>query len=213
MNYGELVTRIQDYSEYAEARFVANIPNFVQTCEERIWYYVQLPLFRKNVLGGFASGNRYLQLPTDFLAPLSFAVRSADSDETFYLLNKDVNFIREAFPESVQARPRFYALWDDNDIIVGPIPDIDYQAELHYSYRPNSIVGANDSTSWLGDNAEDALFYGSMVEAYTFMKGEQDIQQLYDQKFALAISRLKDLGEARDRKDTYRSGQLRKVPT
>lgn len=212
MNYGELVQRIQDFAEYSDATFVTNIPNFVRTSEERIWYYTQLPLFRKNVEGQFAAGNRYLALPTDFLVPLSFAVRDAQGNQ-IYLLNKDVNFLREAFPGQIQGVPRYYALWDENDVIIAPVPAIDYAAELHYSYRPNSIVGANDNTSWLGDNASDALFYGSMVEAYTFMKGEQDMLANYDQKFAISISRLKDLGEARDRKDTYRSGQLRKTPT
>ncbi len=212
ITFAQLTTKIQNFAEYSEANFVANIPNFITTSEERIWYYIQLPLFRKNVLGEFAAGNRYLQLPTDFLVPLSFAVQDAGGTQ-MYLLNKDVNFLREAFPDQVQGVPRFYALWDENDLIIAPVPAVDYVAELHYSYRPQSITETEGGTSWLGDNASDALFYGAMVEAYTFMKGEQDIKADYDQKFAIAISRLKDLGEARDRKDTYRSGQLRKKPT
>ncbi len=212
ITYAELTTRIQEYAEYDEASFVSNIPNFIKTAEERIWFYVQLPLFRKNVLGEFAAGNRYLALPPDFMAPLSFAVQDGDGKQ-FFLLNKDVNFLREAFPEQNQGIPRYYALWDENDLIIAPVPASDYTAELHYSYRPQSITESADGTTWLGDNASDALFYGSMVEAYTFMKGEADIKADYDQKFAIAISRLKDLGEARDRKDTYRSGQLRKKTT
>lgn len=212
MNYSELTQQIQEFAAYDDPDFLSRIPTFVQTAEERIWYYVQLPFFRKNVEGQFAAGNRYLALPTDFLAPLSFAVRDAEGVHT-YLLDKDVNFLREAYPGEVTGVPRYYGLWDNNDLIIAPVPAIAYDAELHYSYRPESIVTAPGGTTWLSENASDALFYGSMVEAAGFMKSEEDTKAEYNEKFALGVSRLKDLGEARDRKDTYRSGQLRKAPT
>lgn len=205
LTYEELRTQIQDYTENDETSFVNAIPSFIQRAEQKIYYWTQAPLFRRNVTGQTASGNRYLTLPTDFKAPLSLRVIDQD-----YLVFKDVSYIREAFPGSVQSLPRYYALFDNDTIIMGPVPDQEYQVELHYSYEPASITAGDDTgTTWLSENAQDALLYASLTQAYTFMKGEADIIKNYDSQFSLAMNRLKNLGEARNRKDVYRGGQLR----
>lgn len=201
----ELTTLIQDYTENDEASFVSAIPSFIQRAEQKIYYWTEAPLFRRNVTGQTTVGNRYLTTPTDFKASLSFRIIDGD-----YLIFKDVSYIREAFPGSVQSSPRYYALFDDNTIIMGPVPDQVYQVELHYSYEPTSLTAvAADETTWISENAQDALLYASLTQAYTFMKGEADIIKNYDSQFSLAMNRLKNLGEARDRKDQYRGGQLR----
>jgi len=207
MNYSELVQAIQDYTENDETTFVAQIPTFVRQAEERINRAVQIPDLRKNVLGNLTASNRFLAQPDDMLSVFSLAVLDGDGDYEF-LLAKDVNFIREAYPStSTTGKPQYYGIFDDNSIILAPTPDADYNVQLHYYYDPESIVTAG--TSWLGDNAETALLYGSLVEAYTFMKGESDILQLYMTRYEEALSHLFNLGEGRNRMDSYRNGEPR----
>jgi hypothetical protein len=207
MNYSELVTAIQAYTENDETTFVSQIPNFVRLTEKRIYNSAQLPQFRKNSLGSTNEGDKYLQSPDDFLAPYSLALLNNDGEHE-YLLNKDVNFIREAYPdEAYEAKPKYYALFDHNTFLLGPTPDIVYTMELHYYYYPESIVTA--STTWLGDNYDTALLYGALIEAYTFMKGEMELLAVYDKRYNEALAHIKQLGDAKNRMDAYRSGQLR----
>lgn len=207
MNYTELQGAIIAYTENREATFASMVPVFVRQAEKRIYNFAQLPNFRKNCLGGTASGSQHVQLPSDFLAPFSLAVVDDDGEHQF-LLNKDVSFIREAYPDQTyQGLPRYYALFDHDTALVGPTPDKSYQLELHYYYYPESIVSAG--TTWLGNNYDTALLYGSLIEAYTFMKGEPDLLELYTKRYDEAVAQLKGLGDAKDRIDTYRSGQLR----
>lgn len=200
-----LKTALQDYVDNTETTFVNNLDEMIRIAETRIFYNVQLPNFRKNVTGSFTSGGQYLQQPTDLLTVFSLAVTSGN-DRT-YLLPKDVNYINEAYPDSTETGlPKYYALFDDSFFIVGPTPDSGYVTELHYGYKPESITVSSDGTSWLGTNAEDALLYGSLVEAYTFMKGEPDLITNYTARFDQALQRLANLGQARNRKDQYRNG-------
>lgn len=209
--YAELRARIQDYAEYTETSFVNNIPTFIQNAEERIFYLVQLPAFKRNSTATSGPGNRYLAMPSDFLAPLSLAVIDASGVRTF-LLNKDVNFINEVYPAVGQGVPKHYALFDEDTFILGPIPDAAYTFELHYAYQPGSLTAAGDTnTTWLSVNATDALFYGAMSEAYIYMKGDEAMLAKVEERFVVAIKRLQNLGEARDRKDIYRDGELRKA--
>jgi hypothetical protein len=218
MNYAALSANIQAYTENTEADFIAEIPVFVQQAEQRIYNSVQFPSIRKNVTGSMTTSNKYLECPSDFLAVYSLAVINA-SGEYEYLLNKDVNFIRQAYPQPTDTGiPKFYALFgprSDNaaelTFILGPTPDSGYSAELHYYYYPESIVTA--STTWLGDNFDSVLLYASLVEAYTYMKGEQDMMQLYNQKFMEALALAKRLGDGMERQDAYRSGQFRQKVT
>tara|TARA_R110002096_G_scaffold427101_1_gene637553 strand:+ start:1305 stop:1946 length:642 start_codon:yes stop_codon:yes gene_type:complete len=205
--YTTLKQTIQDYLETTEATFVSNLPNIITQAEERILKEVQLPDFRKNVTGSLSSDNEYLSTPTDYLAIYSLAV---DNSGYEYLLNKDVNFIREAYPVStVTGVPKYYSLFNESTIIVAPTPSSSFDVELHYFYRPESITVAASGTSWLGDNAENALLYGSLVESYTFLKGDADLLQLYMSQYADAVSRLKTLGEGYGTTDSYRSGAVR----
>jgi hypothetical protein len=218
MNYTELSNAIQAYTENTEADFVTNIPVFVEQAEQRIYNSVQFPSIRKNVLGVTSTNNKYLECPSDFLAVYSMAVIDA-SGEYEYLLNKDVNFIRQAYPQPTDtAIPRYYALFGPQSanlaelsFILGPTPNAIYNVELHYYYYPESIVTA--STTWLGDNFDTVLLYGSLVEAYTYMKGEQDMMALYNQKFMEALALAKRLGDGMERQDAYRSGQFRQKVT
>jgi len=219
MNYTELSTAIQNYAENTESNFVAEIPVFVQQAEQRIYNSVQFPSLRKNVTGVTVANNKYLSAPDDFLAVYSLAV--IDGTGAYeYLLNKDVNFIRQAYPQPTDTSiPRYYALFgptvngstitNEISFILGPTPDAIYNVELHYYYYPESIVTAN--TSWLGDNFDSVLLYASLVEAYTYMKGEQDMMQLYNQKFMEALVLAKRLGDGMERQDAYRSGQFRQT--
>lgn len=208
MNYSQLTQLIQEYCESTEQSFVANIPNFVQLAEERIYNSVQIPAIRKNSTGTMTSGNKYMALPSDWLATYSLAVIDPATNEYTYLLNKDVNYIRAAYPgANDNGLPLYYAIWDDNTMILGPAPDYGYTAELHYYAYPASIVTAG--TSWLGDNYENVLLYGSIREAYTYLKGEQDLMNYYEQKYQEALAQLKRLGDGLDRQDAYRSGQVR----
>ena len=219
MNYTELSAAIQAYTENTEADFVANIPVFVTQAEQRIYNSVQFPSIRKNVTGSMTTSNKYLQCPTDFLAVYSLAVINA-TGEYEYLLNKDVNFIRQAYPQPTDTGiPKYYALFgprSDNaaelTFILGPTPDAAYSSELHYYFYPPSITVA-PYTSWLGDNFDSVLLYGSLVEAYTYMKGEQDIMMFYNTKYQEALGLAKRLGDGMERQDAYRSGQYRQKVT
>jgi hypothetical protein len=221
MNYAALSTAIQAYTENTEADFVANIPVFVQQAEQRIYNTVQFPSLRKNVTGVTTASNKYLACPSDFLAVYSMAVVDGTlaTGDYEYLLNKDVNFIRQAYPKaSDTGAPKYYALFgpqSTNDaeltFILGPTPDGSYPVELHYYYYPESIVTA--TTTWLGDNFDSVLLYGSLVEAYTYMKGEQDMMALYNGKYQEALALAKRLGDGMERQDAYRSGQYRQAVT
>jgi hypothetical protein len=218
MNYAALSAAIQAYTENTEASFIAEIPVFVQQAEQRIYNTVQFPSIRKNVTGATTDNNKYLGCPSDFLAVYSMAVIAADGSYE-YLLNKDVNFIRQAYPQPTdKAIPKYYALFgaQSNDVnelsfILGPTPDAAYSVELHYYYYPQSIVTAG--TTWLGDNFDSVLLYGSLVEAYTYMKGEQDMMALYNGKYQEALALAKRLGDGMERQDAYRSGQYRQAVT
>jgi hypothetical protein len=221
MNYAALSAAIQAYTENTEADFVANIPVFVQQAEQRIYNSVQFPSIRKNVTGVVSTTTPYLSAPDDYLASYSLAVIDATGNYE-YLLNKDVNFIRQAYPSASDVGlPRYYALFGPTvsgstittelTFIVGPKPDANYTVELHYYYYPQSIVTA--STTWLGDNFDSVLLYGSLVEAYTYMKGEADMMQLYNGKFMEALALAKRLGDGMERQDAYRSGQFRQKVT
>lgn len=208
MNYTQLSAAIQEYCQSTETSFVANIPTFVQLAEERIYNSVQLPAIRKNVTGTMSANNKYMSLPSDWLATFSLAVLDNTTGDYQYLLNKDVNFIREMYPSPTNTgKPAYYAIWDDNTMILGPTPDVSYTAELHYYYYPVSIV--NNNTSWLGTNFETVLLYGSLREAYIYLKGEQDMINYYEQKYQESLMLLKRLGDGLDRQDAYRSGQVR----
>ena len=208
MNYATLVNLITDYCESTEQSFVANIPTFVQLAEERIYNSVQIPAIRKNVTGTMTINFQYFSLPSDWLSTFSLAVIDPTTGEYEYLLNKDVNFIRASYPPpNTYGKPKYYAIWNNTSMILGPTPDQAYTAELHYYYYPPSIV--TNSTSWLGDNFETVLLYGSLREAYTYLKGEGDMMQNYEQKYQEALGLLKRLGDGLDRQDAYRSGQVR----
>ena len=221
MNYAALSAAIQAYTENTEADFVANIPVFVQQAEQRIYNNVQFPSIRKNMTGVVSTTSTYLSAPDDYLATYSLAVIDASGNYE-YLLNKDVNFIRQAYPSATDTGlPRYYALFgptvssgtitNELTFILGPKPDANYTVELHYYYYPQSIVTAG--TSWLGDNFDTVLLYASLVEAYTYMKGETDMMQLYNQKFMEALALAKRLGDGMERQDAYRSGQFRQKVT
>ena len=207
LTYAQLVVQIQDYTENTFT--VTDINNFIQQAEQRIYNTVQLPALRKNVTGSLSTGNKYLTMPTDWLATFSLAVINTDNEYS-YLLNKDVNFIRQSFPDTdtdFYGEPQYYAVFDNATFIVGPTPDANYSAELHYFYYPESIVTA--LTSWLGNNFSSALLYGSLLEAYTYMKGEADLMTNYRNRYDEAMLLLKQLGDGKDRQDSYRSGQVR----
>ena len=210
MNYTELTAAIKDYTNNTGTEFTAAIPTFIKQTEQRIYRSVNLPVNRKNVAGTMTDGNAYLEMPTDFLFPLSLSITS--SSNQIFLLNKDANFIRSTYPNaSTEGTPKYYGVFDSTTFIVGPTPDADYVTELHYYYMPNSIV--TDSTSWLGSNADTVLLYGSLVEAYTYMKGDADMMQLYQQRYGEALGLLKSQAEGRMTGDEYRDGQIRAIPT
>ena len=203
--YATLVQAIKDWTQNDETTFNTQIDNFIRNTEERILYSVQLDVFRKNVTGTATNGNKYLAVPTDFLAPYSLSMTANGS--TSFLLNKDVEYIQEYNPTGATGVPKYYGLFDINNFILAPVPASNYPVEMHYYYKPASIISTN--TSWLGDNAEQAMLYGSLFEAYTFMKGEPDILSLYNQRFIEGISRLKNLGEGLENTDAYRDGLIR----
>ena len=233
MNYSQLVTAIQSYTENqfpdvyladgSTEDSTTQINRFIQQAEQRIYNMIQFPSIRKNVTGTATNGNKYLSCPDDFLAVYSMAVVDATGAYE-YLLNKDVNFIRQAYPTPTDtATPKYYALFgptvsgttisNELSFILGPTPDSNYTVELHYYYYPESITTVSSGQTWLGDNFDSVLLYGSLVEAYTFMKGEADIIGLYDTKFKEALALAKRLGDGMERQDAYRSGQFRQAVT
>ncbi len=235
MTYDELYANIQAYTEntfpdtyLADGSSVSTetqINTFIKQAEQRIYNTVQFPSLRKNVTGVTSTNNKYLSLPSDFLATYSLAVIDATGAYE-YLLNKDVNFIRQAYPNPTDtAIPKYYALFgpttsndadpiitDELSAILGPTPDAAYNVELHYYYYPQSIVDAADGRTWLSDNFDSVLLYGCLVEAYTFMKGEADLVALYESKYKEALGLAKRLGDGMERSDAYRSGQFRMPP-
>ena len=204
--YAELKTAIQDFTENTETSFVTNLPVFIRSAEDRVFTLVDLELFRKNAVSQLTVGDPYLNVPLDYLAPFSLRITTANYEN--FLQFKDVNFIQEYDTDyGSTATPEYYGIYDVDNFILGPTPNIAYDVELHYYYRPDSITaGADTAKSWLSDNAPNVLLYGSLVEAYTYMKGEADMMQLYDQRFAQEIQRVKDLAEARENSDAYRRG-------
>jgi hypothetical protein len=243
MTYDELYASIQSYTEnqfpetyLADGSAVSTktqINTFITQAEQRIYNTVQFPSLRKNVTGVLTTNNKYLSLPSDFLAVYSLAVitdvtgGNVNTGTYEFLLNKDVNFIRQAYPSpNDTAVPKYYALFgpttssdpspiitDELSVILGPTPDDAYNVELHYYYYPESITVAADGRTWLGDNFDSVLLYGSLVEAYTFMKGETDMVTLYNTKYNEALAMAKRLGDGMERQDAYRSGQYRQAVT
>jgi hypothetical protein len=220
MNYAQLFETIKGYVEndFPSTQFTDSaggtgtytskeqIDTFIEQAEQRIFNSVQFPNFRKNQTGTLSPSNQYLEAPPGFLASYSLAVITNDSYE--YLLNKDVNYIRAAYPNpTVEGIPKYYAQFDDNTFILGPTPDVAYTVEMHYFFYPESIVTAG--TTWLGDNFDSALLYGALVEAYTYMKGEADIVAAYNKRYEEAMILAKRLGDGMERRDAYRSGQVR----
>jgi|TARA_R100001460_G_scaffold13602_9_gene30638 hypothetical protein len=205
-----LKTTIQDYTENTETTFVNNLPTLIKQAESRINSSVELPRYRKNQTATATINNQYLGVPDDFLYSYSLAVLDSDGNYSF-LINKDVNFIREAYPKpsANTGLPEYYAQFDDGFFILGPTPDANYEVELHYFYLPQSITASSDGTSWLGSNAPDVLLFGSLVEAYIFMKGEPDLVSLYETRFKEALDKLVVEQDGRNRKDAYRGGQRR----
>jgi len=209
MNYTQLVAQIQDYTENQFTTTVIN--TFITQAEQRIYNTVQLPALRKNVTGTCTSGNKYLAIPAGWLATFSLAVINADN-EYLYLLNKDVNFIRQSFPDTdtdFYGVPQYYAVFDNSAFILGPTPDANYNVELHYFYYPESITTVVGGQTWLGNNFDSVLLYGSLLEAYTYMKGEKDVLDNYRNRYDEAMLLLKQLADGKDRQDAYRSGQVR----
>ena len=224
MNYAQLTAAIEDYTENT---FTATeLATFVQNAEQRIYNTIQFPALRKNVIGGLTAGNKYLATPSDFLSVFSLAVITAGGDYN-YLLDKDVNFIRESYPNSSTATgvPQYYAIFgptttsvppvtptNELSLILGPTPDSNYSVELHYFYYPVSMsdtVNNPSGTSWLGDNFDSVLLYGSLLEAYVFMKGEPDLMAKYQERYNEALGLAKQLGDGKNRQDAYRNGQVR----
>ena len=204
-----LKNALQDYLESTETTLVSNLPVIITQAEDRILKSVQLPDFKKNSVGVTTSGTAYLTAPSDFLAPYSLAV---DNSGYEFLLFKDVSFIREAYPSSsTTGTPKYYGLFDADSFILAPTPNANLTVELHYFYKPESITTASTGTSWLGDNAESTLLYGCLLEAYTFLKGEPDLLQLYAARYEDALAKLKGLGEGYDTTDSYRSGAVRQA--
>jgi hypothetical protein len=205
--YAQLKQAIQDYTENDETSFVTNLPIFIRAAEERIFKNVQLSFFRKNATASTSSGNKYLAVPGDFLAPLSLSYEDSNGDKEFLLL-KDVNYLQDFQPDATDtAAPRYYAQFDVDYFILAPTPDDDYDVELHYYYRPDSLTNqAESGTTWLSQNAPMAMLYGSLIDAYTYMKGEADLIGNYNQRFAEAVNSLKQLGEAKETTDEYRTG-------
>lgn len=217
MNYTQLRDALIAYTENQSSEFAAEIPTFVEQAEQRIYSSVQIANLRKNVIGTVSNGNKYLSAPNDYLSTYSLAVIDGSGNYT-YLQNKDVNFIRQVYPSpTTSGLPKYYAIFgptvngstitNELSFILGPTPNANYGVELHYYYYPTSIVTAG--TSWLGDNFDSALLYGSLVEAYTYMKGEPDMLALYNQKYMEALALLKNLGDGKQRGDAYRDGQVK----
>jgi hypothetical protein len=204
--YAQLKTAIQDYTDNAETTFVNHLNDFIKASEEKLLKSVDLDYFRKNVTSTLTSSDQFLTVPTDYLASFSLQITTSGSES--FLLQKDVNYLREYTPAaSTTGLPKYYARFDENNFILAPTPDTAYTIELHYFYRPTSLTaGADGGTTWLSTNAPYALLYGSLIEAYTFMKGEPDVIQNYTNLYMQYLERVKDLGEARENTDGYRVG-------
>ena len=206
-----LKTAIQDYTQNSESTFVAQLPRFILNAEERILKECQLEDFRKYDQGSATNGNKFLSKPTDYLAAFSLSLIA--SDIQYFLLLKHPTFLQDYTPNAISTalhtQPKYYANWDDDTFLLAPTPNADYTMELHYFYRPTSITTSSDGTSWLGTNAELALLYGSLVEAYTFMKGEVDLLKLYNDRYIEALQTLKNLGEAKQVAEEYSYDKIR----
>ena len=207
--YLQLKTAIQDYTENNETTFVTNIPLFIRLAEERILKNVQLNLFRKNATATIVQGSQYFTCPSDFLAPFSLSFRSTDENKVFVDFT-DPSFLQTYTPNSsTQGTPKYYSVFDIENFLIAPTPDASYTGELHYFYRPQSLTAGSDSgTTWLSINAELSLLYASLIEAYTFMKGEQDVMGMYNQKLQESLVGLKMLGEAKETTEEYRVGKV-----
>ena len=206
--FDSLKQAIQDYTENFETTFVNNLPIFIRAAEERILKSVQLNLFMRNQVGAMTSGNQYLGAPSDFLAPFSLTLTNSGDKE--FLEFKDLSFIETFHPDyTVTGKPRYYAQFDVGNFILAPTPDQNYPVEVQYLFRPASLTsGTGTGTTWLSENAELSLLYGSLVEAYIFMKGEQDMMAMYDKRFAESLQGLKMLGEAKETTQEYRVGRV-----
>ncbi len=204
--YAQLKTAIQDYAENTESSFVTHLPDFIRAAEDRIFKLVDLEVFRKNATSTLTASDPYLSVPTDYLSAFSLSLTNDSAKE--FLLQKDVNYLQEYNPNpATTGTPKYYAFFDIDNFILAPTPDDNYVVELHYYYRPASLTaGADSGTTWLSENAPNALLYGSLVEAYIYMKGEQDMLGMYEKQFTEALSRIKDLAEARENSDAYRRG-------
>ena len=207
MTYTELVAAINSYTENDYT--TTDVNTFIKNAEQRIYNSAQIPDLRKNVTGAISANNRFLEVPTDWLATYSISVIDSDNEHN-YLLNKDVNFIRESFPDTdttFNGKPQYYAIFDDTSFILGPTPDIGYSAELHYYFYPTTIVTAGNS--WLGDNFDTVLFYGALLEAAAYLKENDEITNQYKERYTESLNELKGLGEGKNMRDAYRSGQVR----
>jgi len=211
--FDQLKQAIQDYSQNTESTFVGNLDEMIRSAEQRIFTTCDLEIFRRNQTGTITSGNQFLNVPTDYLASFSLSILNSSSKE--FLQQKDVNFIQEFNPNSsTTGVPRYYARFDTNNFVLAPTPNANFTAELHYYYRPASLTaGSGSGTTWLSTNAPNAMLYGTLVEAYTFMKGEKDLMDLYNGRFIESLTRIKDLAEARENADSYRRGLPEKART
>ena len=207
--YLQLKDAVKAYTEYEETSFVNNIPLFIRLSEERILKNVQLSLFRKNATAQTSNTVQYIKVPSDFLAPFSLSMTGADGDK-FFVDFKDPSFVQSYTPDpTTTCLPKYYCVFDVDNFLMAPTPNAAFTAELHYYYRPESLTAGSDSgTSWLSENAEMTLLYGALIEAYIYMKGEQDIMAYYDKRFQESLLPLKMLGEAKETTDEYRTGKV-----
>ena len=212
--YDQLKTAIQDYTENDESSFVTNLPLFIRIAEERILKNVQLSLFRKNATASTTASNKFLACPSDFLAPFSLSLAGTDGDK-FFIDFKDPSFIQTYTPDATTTgSPRYYAVFDIDNFILAPTPTPTFTAELHYFYRPASLsAGSGSGTTWLSENAEMAMLYGALIEAYIYMKGEQDVMAMYNKRFEESLIGVKMLGEAKETTDEYRRGKVLREKT
>jgi len=204
--HATLIQAIKDFVQYDETTFDNNIDTFIQNAEERILFAVDLTVFRRNQTGTLTVGNKYLSTPSDYLSAFGLSVTDNNGAQIF-LLEKDVEYLQEYNPTGMTGTPKYYSVFDINTFLLAPVPDSSYSVELHYYYRPPSIT--TGVSTWIGNYAQEALLYGSLIEAYTFMKGEPDLITLYDKRFNEALDRLKNYGEGRQNIDAYRDGLIR----
>jgi hypothetical protein len=206
--YAQLKQALQDYTENTESSFVSNLPLFIRLSEERILKSVQLNLFQKNQSGTMTTGNKYLAAPSDFLAPYSLSI--VNNGDAEFLLFKDLDFVQEYNPDSTTTGvPKYYGQFDVDNFILAPTPNADFAVDIHYLYRPASLTAGSESgTTWLSDNAEITLLYGALIEAYTYMKGDPNLMNLYNQRFMESLGRMKNMGEAQETIDQHRYGKV-----